>query len=188
MELPTTIEGCLEALRNKPSYSDDSDEAIDYRIHQHANAATVATPRLNEIVDIVRTLPKEALCAPKSTGAEILSYIEFCDWQKQSQYPYSGKFTDAYLHAANDKNPELLHLEYVNGEDDGYPEYGRIDVPTSWLVCPAEELKKLVLNKIYDDLLAHIDKLRREVDKTEEAKDMLWDRFSEYLISPPRQH
>lgn len=182
MELPTTIEGCLEALRKERKFDEDPETRIFYSRHLPAVSARIATPRLKEIIDIVRPLPKEALCVPGSPGQDILMYLEYC----KSNPSYSGDFREACLYHASGKMPECFDVEYADSLDDGF--IYSITVPSHWLVCPAEELKKLVLNKIYDDLLAHIDKLRREVDKTEEAKDMLWDRFSGYLISLPRQH
>jgi len=179
MELPTTIEECLEALRKEPDFRDGSEEAIKFRRHIPAVSARIATPRLKEIIDIVRPLPKEALCVPGSPGQDILMYLEYC----KSDPSYSGDFREACLYQASGKIPECFDVEYADSLDDGFS-YS-ITVPSRWLVCPAEELKKLVLNKVYDDLQDHINKLRSDVDKTEEAKDMLWDRFSEYLISLP---
>ena len=81
--------------------------------------------------------------------------------------------------------PECFDVEYADRLDDEYID--SITVPTSWLVCPAEELKKLVLKKVYDDLLDHIYKLRSEVDRVVEAREMLWAEFSEYLCSDERK-
>ena len=181
MELPTTIEECLEALRKTPDHSDIAEEAVNYRTHLYSNAARVATPRLKEIIAIVRPLPKEALCVPGSPGQDILLYLEYC----KSNPSYSGDFREACLFHASGKMPECFDVEYADRLDDEYID--SITVPSRWLVCPVEELKKLVLNKIFDDLLAHIDRLRREIDRTVEAKDLLWNRFSEYLCSDERK-
>jgi len=181
MELPTTIEECLEALRQERKFDEDPETRIFYSRHLPAVSARVATPRLKEIIDIVRPLPKEVLCIPGSSGQDIRIYLEYC----KSNPSYSGDFREACLYRASGEMPECFDVEYADRLDDEYID--SITVPSRWLVCPAEELKKLVLNEIFDDLLAHIDRLRREVDRTVEAKDMLWDRFSEYLCSDERK-
>ena len=181
MELPTTIEGCLEALRKERKFDEDPETRIFYSRHLPAVSARIATPRLKEIIDIVRPLPKEALCVPGSPGQDILTYLEY----RKSNPSYGGEFRRACLYHASGKIPEGFDAEYADSLDDAYS-YS-ITVPTAWLVCPAEELKKLVLKKVYDDLQDHIYELRSEVDRVVEAREMLWADFSEYLCSDERK-
>ena len=178
MELPTTIEGCLEALRKEPDFGDGSEEAIKFRRHLPAVSARVATPRLKAIIDIVRPLPKEALCVPGSSGQDILMYLEYC----KSNPSYSGDFREACLYHASGKMPECFDVEYADRLDDEYID--SITVPTAWLVCPAEELRRLVLRQVHNDLRNYVDISKKRLDEVLNALSAFEAKFGAETFAP----
>lgn len=182
MELPTTIQGFFEVFE-KGTFKMPGSSVL------YLGMTDICATRLKEIVDIVRELPKDA-CVQKSRGGAIREYINVCETSKEFSYPYDLRLC-FYNHTGDYSalDTVLAHFRYQNGynDEEGYSTYGTIDIPYVWLICPAEELKKLVLKKVYDDLQDHIYKLRSEVDRVVEAREMLWADFSEYLCSNERK-
>lgn len=178
MELPTTIEECLEALRKERKFDEDPETRIFYSRHLPAVSARVATPRLKEIIAIVRPLPKEALCVPGSPGQDIFFYTEYC-----KEHPsYSGEFREACLYHANGKMPECFDVEYADRLDD--ENIDSITVPSSWLVCPAEELRRLVLRQVHNDLRNYVDISKKRLDEVLNALSAFEAKFGAETFAP----
>ncbi len=166
MQLPKTIQECLVKCRNPPTPFDreHEDEAISLRQMYDRQTTDLCASRLKEIVDIFRGLSEET-CANISYGKQILAYIKVCEtvkpWQVQLKY--------SWIHGGErDGGPEEVDFTYQPGLYQQYCDcanFERITVPTAWLVCPAEELRRLVFRQVDNDLRNYVDISKKRLDE-----------------------
>lgn len=130
VEFPTTIKGFLEAFRRHsfPMYKSDS---------YYKGMTEICAPRLNEIVNMVLKMPKDAF-VPKSIGWMIHEYINTCE----DKALYFGDY---------DLRPHNVVPFRYHSSKSIYT-HESIMIPSRWLVCPMQRLKALVEKEIHKEV------------------------------------
>ena len=173
--IPDTIDGCVAMLRNPP-HSKDLRRNADFLRQLSAKAARLFSPQIGEIVKIVKSLPREMLYVPDTTGIEILEYADFCEDYDRFGIPQDLPFVRSSLFCETGNGEETVVMYYINGEydgDDGSPEYSCLGFPLSWIVCrDRDELERLICLKVYGDVVDYIERQRSSIDRyTNVCKD-----------------
>ena len=181
LKVPETIEGCLNLLRDmeRGGLSLPSTNRDDWNKVRHQMTALCAA-RLRHICLIVEDVSKDELvCAPNCTSMEFRRYILFQKNNAKEIHPYDDTIRYQYLLLQNEI--ETASFSYINGEDDGYPEYGRITIPTEWLTCDDNSLREKVLSDMYRDLCQYVQKISKEIEDRINAKGKLIVALHQYL-------
>lgn len=183
LKVPETIEGCLNLLRD---IEKGGVLAIPRGAHDDWNRvrrkmSDLCDNRVQDIKQIIVDCPGGGTtCVPDSVGHAFLSYALYQNDNRFTHLPYDKRLYYSFL--ARRGVEEYAVFEYVNGEDDGYPEYGYIRIPTDWLTCTAvTDLRKNVLVRLFQDLCNYIQKLENDFSASQKAHTEVAIALTKYM-------
>lgn len=182
MELPETIEGCLNLLRD---IEHGGINAIPRCARDDWNRArrkmtALCETRFNKILNVVEESScGGAACAPDSTSLQLLRYVLFQKHNSNNIYPWDK--TICYQYLGMQCLCETASFQYEVGMDNGYPEYEYIVVPTEWLICDEVSLREKVLSVMFNDLCEYIKKIEEDFASRQDAHAKIAFALSKYM-------